>query len=107
MSQAEAKGDLDMMKRAALQYEQTVVLYFPAEGQPSAAYEKALAVGGSAYVTLAQKATSDRAREMYATQARSMALTLLDQYPASAYKQQATDVRTKADDELAKVPKNK
>ncbi|MEK7467440.1 MAG: tetratricopeptide repeat protein [Planctomycetota bacterium] len=107
MSQGEAKGDMDMIKRAALQYEQTVVLYFPAEGQPTAAYEKALAVGGGAYVLLAQKATSDRAREMYATQARSMALTLLDQYPASSYKQQATDVRTKADDELAKVPKNK
>ncbi|KAF0245464.1 MAG: hypothetical protein FD180_1583 [Planctomycetota bacterium] len=107
LAQGEEKNDLDMIKRAALQYEQTVVLYFPAEGQSSAAYEKALTAGAGAYVTLAQKATSDRARELYATQARSMALTLLDQYPSSSYKQQATDVRTKADDELAKVPKNK
>ncbi|MCC6741774.1 MAG: hypothetical protein IT452_22330 [Planctomycetia bacterium] len=106
-AQGQAKGDLDMIKRAALQYEQTVVLYFPAEGQPTGAYEKALAVGGEAYVLLAQKAGNDRARELYATQARSMAISLLDQFPASQYKQQATDVRTKADDELAKVPKSK
>ncbi len=106
-AQGQSKGDLDMVKRAALAYEQTVVLYFPAEGQPTASYEKALAAGGGAYVLLAQKAGADRARELYATQARSMAITLLDQFPASSMKAQATDVRTKADDELAKVPKSK
>ncbi len=105
--QGQTKNDLDMVKRAALAYEQTVVLYFPAEGQPTGSYEKALASGGGAYVLLAQKAGADRARELYANQARSMAITLLDQFPGSTFKPQATDVRAKADDELAKVPKSK
>jgi tetratricopeptide (TPR) repeat protein len=107
LAQAVTTNDPDMIKKAAVAYDQTVVLYFPGPGQPTAAYEKALAAGGQAYLTLAQKAGSDKARELYATQARSMALTLLDQFPDSTQKAQATEVRNKADEELAKVPKSK
>ncbi|MCE9582700.1 MAG: hypothetical protein K8T20_09425 [Planctomycetes bacterium] len=107
LAQAEKSNDPDMIKKAALAYNQSGVLYFPGAGQPTAAYEKALASGGQAYLTLAQKAASDKARELYATQARQMALTLLDQFPESTQKAKAADVRAQADKELEKVPKSK
>lgn len=99
---AQAEKDIDKLKSAARAYEMAVVLYFPGEGQSTSAYEKALTAGGQAYLALAQKAGNDKAKELYATQARSMALTLLDQFPASSQKASATDVRNKADELLPK-----
>jgi len=105
LQQGTKDGDLDKLRRAALAFEQTVVLYFPGEGASTTAYEQALTGGGQAFLVLAQKATTDKARGLYAGQARSMALALIDQFPSSVLKSKADEIKNQADEELAKVPK--
>lgn len=103
MAQA-AGGDADKYRQAALAYSRTCVLYFPPDGASTTAIERALVGGAECYLALAQKAEGS-AKGVYAGQARSMAMQLLDQYTNSAHKAKATELRGKADEELAKAPR--
>ena len=62
--------------------------------------------GGECFLILAQKTEgNDKAKGLYAGQARSMLLALIDQYPGSSMKARAEEFWVKAEAELAKVPK--
>lgn len=104
--QAQKSGEADQLRKAALAYEQSSVLWFPGDGASTAAHEAALVGGGEVFLLLAETAQgNDKARALYANQSKSMLINLLDLYPGSSLKAKADELRGKAEEILSKLPK--